>query len=56
MADPDVAVNPPPSVGGPMLAVMLGELGRTGTPSWDDILRVQRAVLAALRPMVAMLP
>ncbi|PRY52532.1 gamma-glutamyltranspeptidase/glutathione hydrolase [Knoellia remsis] len=65
----DVAVNPPPSVGGPMLAVMLTELERasrshpiggkgTGyagdraagdSPTWDDILRIQRAVLGYRR-------
>ena len=42
----DVAVNPPPSVGGPMLAVMLSELERSHRFSWDDVLRIQRAVLA----------
>lgn len=42
----DIALNPPPSVGGPLLAVMLGELERAGEPTWDDILRIQRAVLA----------
>ncbi|KRE42927.1 gamma-glutamyltransferase [Knoellia sp. Soil729] len=42
----DVALNPPPSVGGPLLAVMLGELQRSGKPTWDDILRIQWAVLA----------
>ena len=42
----DVAINPPPSVGGPMLAVMLGELQRAHDYSWDDVLRIQRAVLA----------
>ncbi|MFC7490668.1 MULTISPECIES: gamma-glutamyltransferase [unclassified Knoellia] len=61
LGDWDVAVNPPPSVGGPLLAVMLAELertsrahpvGRSGTghagagPTWDDVLRIQRAVLA----------
>ena len=67
IGDWDVAVNPPPSVGGPLLAVMLSELelsrpsrthpiGRLGTghaggapnsaPGWDDVLRIQRAVLA----------
>ena len=46
VGDWDIAVNPPPSVGGPMLAVMLGELARVREPSWDDILRIQRAVLA----------
>lgn len=46
IGDWDVAVNPPPSVGGPLLAVMLAELERVGDPTWDDILRIQRAVLA----------
>lgn len=42
----DVAVNPPPAVGGPMLAAMLGELGRRPEWSWPDVLDIQRAVLA----------
>ncbi|GAA4115304.1 gamma-glutamyltransferase [Knoellia locipacati] len=46
VGDWDVAVNPPPSVGGPMLAVMLSELERTHGFSWDDVVRIQRAVLA----------
>ncbi|WP_404386076.1 gamma-glutamyltransferase family protein [Knoellia locipacati] len=46
IGDWDVAVNPPPSVGGPMLAVMLSELERTHRFSWDDVLRIQRTVLA----------
>lgn len=46
LGDWDVAVNPPPSVGGPMLAVMLSELERTHGFSWDDVVRIQRAVLA----------
>ena len=41
----DLAVNPPPSVGGPMLAVMLGELGRRGDWHWPDIVEIQRSVL-----------
>jgi gamma-glutamyltranspeptidase/glutathione hydrolase len=41
----DLAVNPPPSVGGPMLAVMLGELGRRGRVDWDDVIAIQHAVL-----------
>ncbi|MBM6406108.1 gamma-glutamyltransferase [Phycicoccus sp. CSK15P-2] len=45
VGDWDLAVNPPPSVGGPMLAVMLGELARRGDYSWADVLEVQRAVL-----------
>ena len=46
VGDWDLAVNPPPSVGGPMLAVMLGELARRG-PSfdWSDVIAVQEAVL-----------
>jgi len=47
VGDWDVAINPPPSVGGPLLAVMLAELARPGgAATWDDILRIQRAVLA----------
>jgi gamma-glutamyltranspeptidase/glutathione hydrolase len=46
----DVAVNPPPAVGGPMLAVMLGELakrhGASGDWTWDDVIEIQRAVLS----------
>src|SRR6478736_5706096 len=41
----DLAVNPPPSVGGPMLAVMLGELQRRGNWHWPDIIDIQRSVL-----------
>ncbi|MBB2987052.1 gamma-glutamyltransferase [Terracoccus luteus] len=43
-----VALNPPPSVGGPMLAAMLGELSArsTGVWSWADVVDVQRRVLA----------
>ena len=41
----ELAVNPPPSVGGPMLAVMLGELSRRGNFTWADVLEIQRAVL-----------
>jgi gamma-glutamyltranspeptidase/glutathione hydrolase len=41
-----VATNPPPAVGGPMLAVMLGELARRGEWTWSDALEIQRAVLA----------
>jgi gamma-glutamyltranspeptidase/glutathione hydrolase len=41
-----VAVNPPPAVGGPMLAVMLGELARRGDWTWDDVIDIQRAVLS----------
>ncbi len=42
----DVAVNPPPAVGGPMLAVMLGELARRGQWTWSDAIEIQRAVHA----------
>jgi gamma-glutamyltranspeptidase / glutathione hydrolase len=41
-----VALNPPPSVGGPMLAVMLGELARRDHRSWADVLDIQRRVLS----------
>ncbi len=40
-----VATNPPPAVGGPMLAVMLHELARRGNWSWGDAIEIQRAVL-----------
>ena len=49
VGDWDLAVNPPPSVGGPMLAVMLGELGRRGDWHWPDVLDIQRAVLGYRR-------
>lgn len=45
VGDWDLAVNPPPSVGGPMLAVMLGELARRGRFDWPDVLEIQQAVL-----------
>ena len=41
----EVATNPPPSVGGPMLAVMLGELARRADWTWDDAIAIQRRVL-----------
>lgn len=45
VGDWQVAANPPPSVGGPMLAVMLGELSRRGRWTWADAIEIQRAVL-----------
>lgn len=45
VGDWDLAVNPPPSVGGPMLAVMLGELAARGGFAWDDVIAIQEAVL-----------
>ncbi len=45
VGDWDLAVNPPPSVGGPMLAVMLGELQRRGSHRWPDVIAIQEAVL-----------
>jgi gamma-glutamyltranspeptidase/glutathione hydrolase len=46
VGDWDVATNPPPSVGGPMLAVMLRELA-AGADGWDwrRVVEVQRQVL-----------
>jgi gamma-glutamyltranspeptidase/glutathione hydrolase len=41
-----VAFNPPPSVGGPMLATMLGELSRLDQWSWTDVIDIQRRVLS----------
>lgn len=45
VGDWDVAINPPPSVGGPMLAVMLRELDRRERWDWADAIEIQRAVL-----------
>ena len=45
VGDWDVAINPPPSVGGPMLAVMLRELARRDRWDWADAIEIQRAVL-----------
>jgi len=42
----EVATNPPPSVGGPMLAVMLAELVRRGDWTWRDAIEIQQRVLA----------
>ncbi|MEZ5092591.1 gamma-glutamyltransferase [Nocardioides sp.] len=44
-----IATNPPPSVGGPMLAVMLGELARRGDWTWNDAIEIQHAVLGYRR-------
>ena len=45
----DFAINPPPSIGGPMLAVMLGELTRrherNGGWTFEDVLDIQHQVL-----------
>ena len=43
--DWEFAINPPPSVGGAMLAVMLGELARRGDWTWADVIDVQGTVL-----------
>ncbi len=45
VGDWDVAISPPPSIGGPLLAVMLGELARRGQWDWADAIEIQRAVL-----------
>ena len=41
----DLATNPPPSVGGPMLAVMLGQVERAPW-DWANVIDVQRRVLS----------
>jgi gamma-glutamyltranspeptidase/glutathione hydrolase len=46
VGDWSVALNPPPSVGGPMLAVMLSELATREPRSWTDVLDIQRRVLS----------
>jgi gamma-glutamyltranspeptidase/glutathione hydrolase len=45
LGDWTIALNPPPSIGGPLLAVMLGELSRRPDWSWSDVIEIQRAVL-----------
>ncbi len=45
VGDWDFAINPPPAVGGPMLAVMLGELARRDSWGVADLLDIQRQVL-----------
>ena len=45
LGDWDLATNPPPSVGGPMLAVMVRELAKTRSADWARVVEVQRAVL-----------
>ena len=49
LGDWEVATNPPPSVGGPMLAVMLGELAAREGRSWEDVIEIQRHVLSYRR-------
>ncbi|MET0524700.1 MAG: gamma-glutamyltransferase [Nocardioides sp.] len=46
VGDWSIATNPPPAVGGPMLAVMLGELARRGDWTWSDALEIQHEVLS----------
>jgi len=46
LGDWDVATNPPPSVGGPMLAVMLRELAARPEWDWATVIRTQRQVLS----------
>ena len=43
VGDWSIATNPPPSVGGPMLAAMLSELARRGDWTWSDALEIQHA-------------
>lgn len=45
----DLATNPPPSIGGPVLSVMLRELQRRGRWSVGDLIEIQRAVLGHRR-------
>ena len=46
VGDWEVALNPPPAVGGVMLAVMMSELARRGEWTWLDAIEIQRAVLS----------
>ena len=49
--DWDIAINPPPSMGGPMLAAMLREIasGSVGDWDWDRVVRAQYRVLSYRR-------
>jgi gamma-glutamyltranspeptidase/glutathione hydrolase len=46
LGDWDLTTNPPPSIGGPVLAVMLRELLARGTREWRDVIDIQRRVLS----------
>ncbi len=46
LGDWDLATNPPPSIGGPVLTVMLQELLTRGTREWRDVIDIQRRVLS----------
>jgi gamma-glutamyltranspeptidase/glutathione hydrolase len=41
----DLGTNAPPSIGGPLLTVMLRELGRRGDWTLDDVLEIQRLAI-----------
>ena len=45
LGDWRLALNPPPAVGGPMLAAMLTALGERDRWDWADAIEIQRAVL-----------
>jgi gamma-glutamyltranspeptidase/glutathione hydrolase len=45
LGDWRLALNPPPAVGGPMLAAMLASLGDRDAWDWADAIEIQRAVL-----------
>jgi gamma-glutamyltranspeptidase / glutathione hydrolase len=49
LGDWDVATNPPPSVGGPMLAVMLREFAAVEAWDWARVIDIQRRVLSYRR-------
>ncbi len=46
LGDWHVATNPPPSVGGVMLALMLGDLATRAGQGYDDVIDVQHRVLS----------
>lgn len=45
LGDWTIALNPPPSLGGPILGAMLGELNRRARWTWADVIEIQEAVL-----------
>lgn len=52
-----LAFNPPPSIGGPVLAAMLGAVTPAGARwSWADVIRAQRVVLEHRRSVLDVAP
>lgn len=46
VGDWELALNPPPAIGGPMLAILLGALAGRDRHDWTDTIEIQRHVLS----------